>query len=831
MHSLKFILRDLYRSRNQAAIFVLCVVLSIVTLVAVNGFSRSVNDSLWKDARALHAGDIIIQSRQDFSGPLLDTVAALKQDGSVDSARYYEFYSVVRAEDGEATLLSKLKVVQKGYPFYGRCDLVSGRDFSQVLISGSVIVEQMLLDRLGLQVGDRLRIGSATLVVADVILKEPDRPVNFYAFGPRIFVADQDLETLDLLKKGSRIKYVNLLKVHEDKDLMQIAARIGAVADPVQERVDTFRTAESGIKRFFNNFLFFLNLIGIFTLFLAGIGIFSALTAYLREKEKTVAIIKTVGAGSRFIFFHYTAGLLILALLGSAVGLLLGLAIQHAFPLFFSGLMPPQLTMAVSWQGLIKGFCLGFVVVALFAFLPLYRLKNIKPAYILRKDSTREPAGLPYYATLSAIFIFFALMVLWQFRGLKTSLYFTGGGVAFFAVTAVITHLSLFALKRLRIGPLTVRQALKGLFRPGNATRPIIITLSASLTLIFTIYLVETNLDETFVASYPPDAPNLFFLDIQPDQLSTFDQALNVKTRYYPIIRARIVSINGEKIDRTVERRERGDNLSRTFNLTYRSDLLDDEVIVAGDSLFKAGQDGVQVSVMDTVAERKQMKIGDRIVFRVQGIPLEAVISSIRSRTRETMKPFFYFVFQEHTLKQAPQTIFTAVKVEEHRIAEIQNRIVGLFPNISVIDLTATLRAFAEVTRKLSNIIRFFTAFSILAGLLIVVSSVFATRFARTRESVYYRVLGAKSVFVLKVFSLENFFLGFVSALLAFGFSQIISWVITTRVFDIGFKPFVFGGALMIAATVALVIVVGLLPTLAILRYKPVTFLREQTQE
>jgi len=378
---------------------------------------------------------------------------------------------------------------------------------------------------------------------------------------------------------------------------------------------------------------------------------------------------------------------------------------------------------------------------------------------------------------------------------------------------------------------LTVRQALKGLFRPGNATRPIIITLSASLTLIFTIYLVETNLDETFVASYPPDAPNLFFLDIQPDQLSTFDQALNVKTRYYPIIRARIVSINGEKIDRTVERRERGDNLSRTFNLTYRSDLLDDEVIVAGDSLFKAGQDGIQVSVMDTVAERKQMKIGDRVVFRVQGIPLEAVISSIRSRTRETMKPFFYFVFQERALKQAPQTIFTAVKVDEQRISDVQNRIVTLFPNVSVIDLTATLRAFAQVTRKLSNIIRFFTAFSILAGLLIVVSSVFATRFARTRESVYYRVLGAKSAFVLKVFSLENFFLGLVSALLAFGFSQIISWVITTRVFDIGFKPFVFGGALMIAATVALVIVVGLLPTLAILRYKPVTFLREQTQE
>lgn len=831
MYSIKFVLRDLSRSRNQAAIFVLCVVVSIVTLVAVNGFSRNISDSLWGDARALHAGDIIIKSRQDFSEPLIAEVEALKQGGHVASARFYEFYSVVRAEDRKASLLSKLKVVQKGYPFYGRCDLASGRSLSQVLTGGKVVVANSLLDRLGLQIGDRLHIGSATLVIADVIIKEPDRPVSFYSLGPRIFVAAQDLETLDLLKKGSRIRYVNLLKVLDEFDLEKIAAQLTAVADPVQERVETFKTAESGVKRFFNNFLFFLNLIGIFTLFLAGIGIFSALTAYLREKEKTIAIVKTVGGTSRFIFLHYTAGLLLMALFGSVIGILLGFALQYVLPLAVGDLLPQQMKMTVSWIEVVKGLGLGMVVVGLFAFLPLYRLKDIKPASIFRKASRPKPTGLVYHATIASVAAFFVLMVLWQFQELKSSLYLTGGGVFFFVIITVVTHAVFLMIKRLKINRLSVRQALKGLSRPGNATRPIIITLSASLTLIFSIYLVERNLSATFVESYPPDTPNLFFVDIQPDQLNAFDRALNMKTRYFPVVRARIVSINGEKIDRSIERQKRGDNLSRTFNLTYRSDLLEDETIVSGKSLFKQGVEGTQVSVMDTVAKRKQMKIGDRIVFRIQGVPLEAVISSVRSRTRETMKPFFYFVFEKTALKQVPQTIFTAVKIEEKRIPEIQNRIVTLFPNVSVIDLSATLRSFAEITRKLSNIIRFFTAFSILAGLLIIISAVFATRFARTRESVYYRVLGAKSTFVLKVFSLENIALGIVSAMMAFIFSQIISWIITTRVFDVEYQLFVFDGIMLIVVTVLLVVVVGLLPARSILKYKPVKFLREQTQE
>jgi putative ABC transport system permease protein len=494
--------------------------------------------------------------------------------------------------------------------------------------------------------------------------------------------------------------------------------------------------------------------------------------------------------------------------------------------------IPEQVGLSVSWTGLIEGLGLGGVVTSLFAFLPLYRLRNIRPAYIFRKESLAGLSGGPYYACMVLIALFFGALVLWQLPEIKTGLLFTAGVLIFVAITALLTRFNLGLMKRLRFKKLVVRQAFKGLFRPRNATASIITTLTAAVSVLFSIYLINSNLYRAFVQSYPSDTPNLFFLDIQPDQLNAFDRTLGIDTQYYPIVRARIVSINAEPIDRSGSGRpRRGDTLARTFNLTYRDHLLDDEVLVAGEGLFRDDWEGAQVSVLDTVLKMKSMQIGDRIEFRIQGIPVEAKISSIRSRVSESFSPYFYFVFQEQVLRAAPQTIFTAVRVDPHRILEIQNKVVNQFPNISVIDLTETIQTFSEVMRKLSHVVTFFTSFSIMAGLLIVVSSVFATRRARTREAVYYQVLGADRRFVVTVFTLENIFLGLFSAVLALFFSHLASWLIVAELFDIGYRPIISGSLLMVLFTVTLVVVSGLLPSWPSFRQKPAGYLREQTQE
>ena len=825
----QFIRRQLSRSKQHATVFVLCVVLSMVTLVALGGFSRSVHTSLLRDARALHAGDIIIHSHQALSPPMDAAVTELLQQGLVTGAKVYEFYSVLRSTQKNTSLLAHLKVVEAGYPFYGRVELGSKRPFADVLRPGAVIVEPALLDRLGLRVGDPLHVGKTQLTIRDTLVHEPDQAVRFFSLGPRIFIAAGDLESLELVKTGSQVAYNQLLKVHDPRQVTRLAARLGGVAS-IHERVETFRTAESGVKRFFDNFLFILNLIGIFTLLLAGIGIHSALTALLQDHLETIAIIKAVGATSRFIIQHYLCLVAVLGLFGTFLGLTLGVLCQYLLPVLFTGLLPDTVILRTSWGAILEGLVRGSCVVALFAFLPLCRMQNLKPTVIFRKDDIGQVGRLPYHWAHLMIFGFFVMMILWRVREIDMGLLVVLGLTGFMLVIAAATQGMLRVVKTVRMPSLALRQALRGLFRPGNTTASIIMTLTASLTIIFTISLIEQNLDASFVRSFTDDSPNVFFVDIQASQLDAFARTLGLPATYYPVVNARLVAINGQVFDRQGARQRRGDNLAREFHLTYRAHLLEDEALTSGTRLFRDDWEGVQVSVLDTVLKMKPMQVGDRLMFNIQGIPLEARIASIRTRTQQSVRPFFYFVFPPDVLRDAPQTLFTAVRSPPEQVSDLQHRMVTAFPNVSVIDVSAVLSAFSQVMHKLSTVLRFFAGFSIAAGILLIINAVLATRLARIRETVYAKILGARGRFIIEVLTLEHLLLGLISAVLALSLSQIAAWIVSMTVLEIAYRPFVGRSLLMILSTMLLVTAVGGLACRPILRQRPATFLREYAE-
>jgi putative ABC transport system permease protein len=833
MLNLRFIARQMTGATRQCTVFVLCVALSMITLVSLGSFSRSVQSSLLRDAKALHAADLIIHAHAPLPPALQAEIASLENQRQIRTARYYDFYTVVRKTEGEGSLLSDLKVVDPGYPFYGRVILASGRPFHQVLRPGTVIVEQPLLDRLRVRIGDSLRIGDATLKIADVVLQEPDRPVNFFALGPRIFVSSPDLDSLNLLGKGSRVEYVTLAKVSDDRNLDSIVSRLqGKLTPDSRVRVESYKSAESRVKRFFDNLLFFLNLCGIFTLLLAGFGIQSTLFALLKEQERTIAVMKALGARSRFIIGHFLAVSLILGFLGSVLGLAGSLALQRFLPKLFSGLIPAQVSLAVSGLAVVEAAVIGLLVVLLFTALPLYRLKEVKPRAILGKEEQVSFWNRSTWVIAGTGTLFFFAMVMIRIRDLKTGLYFIGAVVALVVVSFLLATAILAFLRRRQPKNLALRQALKGLFRPRNASRSIIVTLSAALAVIFAITLVEKNLDATFIESFPPGYPNVFFIDIQPAQKADFARTLGMKADYFPIIRGTVNTINGEEINPDKERQARGDNLAREFNLTYRNDLLPDERMVSGKSLFRSDWGAVpQVSVLDTVVKMHKMRVGDTITFQVQGVPIEARISSIRTRTSGGITPYFYFVFQPSVLGDAPQTLFCAVRIDRENIGAVQNRIVSRFPNVSVIDLTETATVFARIMSRLSTIVRFFTSFSIVAGILIVVSSVFATRYARLQEAVYFTILGARRRFVLSVFAAENLLLGLISGVIALVISQVGSLLICKKGLDMSYAPYPGDSALLLLGTTVLVVVVGMAASVTILRQKPVVFLREQADE
>jgi putative ABC transport system permease protein len=826
-----FIRRQLTSTGKQSTVLILCVMLSMITLVALRGFGDSVNRALLRDARSLQAADIIVDSNFPLSAPLVNEIQSLTASGVAEAARLYEFISVVRVATGEDTLLANLKVVEQGYPFYGVVTLASGRPFHEVLQPGTVVVAQELLERLQLKIGDALQIGQATLTIGDVVTFEPDRPVNFFTLGPRIFIDSRDLAAIDLVKEGSRVNYTVLLKLRDETQLDPTADQLRAVMEP-QEDVETYRSARSGVQRFFDNLLLFLSLVAIFTLLLAGVGIQSALTALLRERNNTIAVIKTVGASSRFVTINFLAVITLLGLVGTVLGIGVGLLLERLFPLLLGNLLPPNVELTISLRTLAEGVALGLIVVTCFTFLPIFQLDELKPNFIFRKENPPLVWRLPYVIVLLILASFFVGMVLWQLQRLALGLYFIGGVLGLLLLAALLTYGALWLLRRTSFQSMVLRQAMRGLFRPRNATYSIIVTLSAALAVIFCIYLLERNLNAAFVEAYPEDAPNVIFIDLQPEQLTTFGDLVGQDLDYYPSVRSTILAINGQPIDAAQEEQRRGDNLARPFNLTYRDYLLEDEVVQSGGTLFPTAiaTGTIPVSILDELLELRPFALGDRITFRIQGVPLEATVTSIRTRTaEEDFRPFFLFVFPPDVLRNAPQSIFTATRLPPAEISSLRNRIVAALPNVTVIDITETVANAAAVADRLVQIIRFFTLFSVLAGVLIVISSVFATRQARIQEAVYYKVLGAKRSFVRQVFTVENLLLGLISALLALLMAQVGSWALCRYLFEINYQPALGASLLLVAATMALVTGVGMAASGSILRSKPILILRELT--
>jgi putative ABC transport system permease protein len=830
--NLRFLLREIAHSRGQAVVFILCVALSLVSIVAINSFRRDLRSVIAGDARSLHGGDVIVRANGELSAPLAAELSELRRDGGVTMVGTWEFYSVARKADGSASLFSNIKAVENGYPLYGRVELRSGREFADVLRPGQAIVGAPLLERLGLTVGDPLLLGGASLTVVDVVSRESLQPVDFFNFGPRIFVSTADLAAMDLVGKGSRTSYQTLLKLTDPTRQDRVVAQLQAKALAGQERVSIAANAGSRVKRFFDNLLFFLSLISVFTLLLAGIGMQSSLAALLRRKIKSFAIIRSLGATGWFLLRHYLVLVILLSMVGCGAGIIGGLLVKQSFSGFLSGLLPENIVLGASLRDLFEGMGLGLVVVSFFTFLPLSTIEHVKPAAIFRKESR---PGLQRTTTrillACGLFLLFALVAR-QLDDVRTGLYFMAGVCSLVGIIAVLLGGILKLLARGTYRSLALRQAVRSLLRPGNASRAIIVTLASALAVLFSIYLVEENLRATYIDSYPADAPNLFFLDIQKDQQPGFVELVNGEVELFPVVRARLQAINDKKINRDSEAQKRGDSLAREFSLTYRDTLSADEILVEGPDLFGENNRPATalppVSLLDTVVEMGDFKIGDVLLFNIQGVPLKAEVTSIRSRTRSMLYPFFYFVFPEKYLKGAPQTSFAALKVAKEEVASLENRVVNRYPNISPINVGESAAELGKLMEKLSIMITFFASFSILAGGLILISSILATRMARMEEAVHYKILGADTFFVLRVFFLENLFLALLSGGAAVLVAELGSWGLCRYLLDIQYRPYWSASLALVAGTVGLVVILGMLSSVAIIRKKPGSFLREQ---
>ena len=828
----RFLYEELRYGGKQALTFIICVALSIATLTALNSFRRDVHGSLIDEARALKGGDIIIHAHQPISEKLQTAVDELAGNNRLAQQKTIEFYTVALTESEDSSLLSSIKAVETRYPFSGTITLASGRQLKEILAPGSIVVAQEVLDRLGLEVGDRVLIGDSPFKVIDVVTFESMRPVTFLSFGPRIFMSMTDLDQLGLIGRGSRVEHEILLQIADQKESDEITKILSAAAAPRLERVETAKNARSRVKVFFDNLLFFLSCISILTLMLSGIGMQGSLSAILYQKQKVIAVTKAFGASNRFLLTQYLLMVSFMGAFGSVLGIALGYMIKRLFPLLFGELVPEGVGYSFHLADSLEGILLGILVVTVFTLLPLHRLGTVKPVMIFRHETgggTRSNAPL---LTGIVCGLFLCLLVIRQIDDLQIGIFFILGLALLIGTASLAASACLWLLKRAPLPTLTLRQAAKSLYRPGNASRSIIVTLTSAISVLLAIFLLKLNLFATFIESYPENAPNLFCIDIQHDQKELFQAVVGEEVLLFPVIRARLLSINNQAIDPEKERERKTDNLGREFNLTYRETLLDDEIIVDGKTLFDGNTQlppgVVAVSVLDYIAEIGEINLHDRITFNIQGIEIEAQVTSIRSRTKSRLYPFFYFVFESATLETAPQTFFAALHLPKELIPDMITAIVAQLPNVSTINVADMAERFGQLMRRLSVIVTFFASFSIMAGCLIMVSTIFATRLDRIRETVYYKVLGADNNFVVRVLSCEHALLALISSIMAAGFGEAAAWLICTAVFDIAYQPHWPVAALAVVCSVILVVLIGLASSAGIIQQRPALYLRQQ---
>ena len=828
--NLRFLLREIVQSRKQAVIFVLCVLVAVTTLIALQSFRRDVNRLVHGDAQALHGGDVLVESHYEIGEKLLRGIADLQHEGIV-AVRSWDLYSVVRNSQ-EETLFCQLRIVENGYPLYGDVLLESGAGLADRLQEGQVVVARSVLDRLNVQVGDRLHIGNAALVISDVVVRESARPVDLFNLGPRVFVSSRDLAKTDLVQQGSRVTYGIQLKAPTLTDTEALATRIRDLVGSGAEKIDTADSARSGVKRFFDNLLFFLSLISIFTLILAGIGMYSSITAFFREKEVTLGIIRALGAGQDFVFRHYLMIILILGATGSVLASGVGILLKHGLLLIFPGLFAGRHIPAVAVTDIGEGLAIGLIATLLFSTLPLIRTQDIKPAAMLHRQSAVQPRGTSFYLVCGCGIAFLTLLVIRQLADVTTGIYFMLGCGLLVLLVWLAVRVILSTLRRCRFAELALRQSVRSLLRPGNATASILVTLVSALSVLTVIILVQKNLHRNFIDSYPADAPNLFVLNIQKNQQDDFVRKAG-KVELYPVIRGRLLAVNDTPVNAYKEQRKRGDSLAREFNLTYRNHLLDDEQIREGKDLFRteAGERiPLQVSILDTVEDMGRMKIGDILHFNIQGVPLDAEVTSIRSRTKSKLHPFFYFVFPEEYLRAAPQSTFAALHLEKDSIAAFEKEAIRQWPNLSFINVTETAAELGIVMKRLSLIVNLFAFFALAAGILILVSSLFATRLARLAEAVYYTVLGAPAGFIRRVFACEHLLLAFTGCVLAAILAECAGWCICSYYLDIPFFAELPAVLTLYGAMTGGIVVLGTLSTLALTREQPADFLREHVE-
>ncbi|MFP3941075.1 MAG: ABC transporter permease [Thermoanaerobaculia bacterium] len=879
MRLLPLLLRELRGARGRLAFFAACLSVGVAAVVAVAGIGAGLESGLRREARRLLAADLAVEGRAPLPDALdreLARFAGEVPEGSVARADLRELVTVVAAPPraapapgGEArpgpSRLVELKVVDGPYPFYGELVLEPDRPLGELLDEGAVAAPE-LLAHLGLEVGDRLRVGGVDVPVAGVVTAEPDRLGGAFGFaaGPRLFLGPRTFERAGLEQTGSRIEYRALIRLPEGTGLQsaeRLAERLRDVLPRGQRLdVDTWAEAQPSLRRGIERSERFLGLVALVSLLVGGIGVGQTVRAWLAGRMDAIAVLECLGARPREILLLYGSQTALLGLAGSLAGAAAGIAVVAAAPHLAGDLLPA--VDLEPWQpaAVARGLGLGLAVAVLFGLPALTGALRVPPARVLRHSV--EPLPPPPRVTWSVAAVLVA--GIWGTATVQSGspvlgTWFTLGALGSTLALAAAAWAVSRGAARLReeppgarargpaAGRFWLRHGVAALGRPGAGTLAAVVALGLGVLVIVGLWLVERRLTSELEGNLPDEAPSAFLVDIQPDQWPPLRRLLEEQDAgridSVPVIMARLSALDGVPVSDLVrdresagedapesdgrEREEDGPDrwaLSREQRLTYMEELPEDNRVVAG-SLW-ADPDRAEVSVEEEFARDLGVDVGSTLTFDVQGVPVELTVTSLRTVDWGTFGINFFLVVEPGVLDEAPQFRIATVTLPEGTEDRTQDLVTARFPNVTMIQIREILEKIVAVIRAIAGGVRFVGTFTVLAGMAILGGAVSAGAARRRREVALLKTLGTTRAGVTAIYSVEYALLGLVAGAIGSAGAVILSWAVLTRGMDIewAFDPLPLAAGVVGGA--ALAVVAGLAASVRALQSRPMDVLR-----
>ncbi len=835
-------------------IFLACLVLGVGAIAAVGSLNAAVEAGIRADARTLLGGDV--SARLAYRPASESERQFLAASGTLSETA--KLRAMARSLDGERHSLIELQAVDDTYPLYGTVALAPSQTLGAALTPDDggfgAVSEAAIASRLGLSLGDQFRVGEAVLRLRAIIESEPDAAFAGLAFGPRIIIPRAALEATRLIRPGALVTYDYRLRLAPESDTASWTRAARAAFPEAGWQLRSSADASPALQRLIDRVGLFLNLAGITALLVGGVGIGNAVAGYVASKTAAIATLKCLGASNRLVFAAYFAQILALALLGIAVGLLLGGVAPALVAPLLKGLLPVSLRLGLYPTPLaIAGLC-GVLTTLVFALWPLAAIGQVSPGALfrdrvapwaftpgrpaLRAVPGARPVGPRHFAPLAAAAsavaaLALAALIVLTAADRKIALWYVGSALAAFLLFRIAGALVVAAARLMpRPARPLLRLALGNLHRPGAPTARIVLSLGIGLSVMSALALVEGNLAIEIEGRLAEHAPADFFIDIQPDQLAGFAEIVRAMPGasfdQVPMLRGRITRLNGTPVEEAPVAPEAQWALRSDRGLTYAATLPSGSRLVAGE-WWPADYHGPPLVSFDAeLARGMGLGVGDTLTVNLLGRDITARIASLRRIDWARLGISFAIVFAPGTLEAAPQTHLAAVYVMPAEEEGLVRRVTERFPNVSAIPVREALAALARVVVTIGVAIRLVALVTLAAGILVLGGAVAAGHRRRVYDAVVLKVLGATRGALAASFLIEHGLVGLLTALVAAGLGTLAAYALVTGPLK---SEWVFlpGPLLAIAGiAVLLTLVLGFAGTWRALGAKPAAYLRNE---